>query len=1062
MVLFSDSLPNAGGLEVYRHLLAGRATIVEAAKLNVGDSLNAVLQFAQEQRDKGGNQPISVWLGPQTYKAEAGDYSINGIEIEGVAGTQIKFTSAAPTILDLPSQAGYPTTRRVTSASLGPVIRADRSPTSKRFALRNVELLGHVGTAAVAGDYNGFTIVSDNVEISNVRVRHDLSQDYDATAGILSEFKGYSKRGFTSWTPIHIGEDRWIEPNTEFARPCNNIRVFNCDFAGEPMEETSGATACTYGVRMRKCLAVHWQNNTTGSFINGSEKLTTDLIFTGQPGNGNTIVIAPFDPYTRRQIAATYTFVSGTPANAFEVKIGATAAETARNLGLAINLNRVDSRGTAWAGAKFPEQVLDPAASALAFLRVEMLSLGEDVPTTQGRHVIAWNPTPGAQYLVSGTPTNVTIRTMNRGRRRVGSWSALLLQEDCCRSKIGDTHIGTDSFAWAPYVSIATQAHNDFDPYEWTEPHLTIGGWQGEGNFFVDAGFDIQGGAFLKYGNCEFGQTGAQPLGAKTPFVKLQRGTHRRWAVDLAGQPTDTNLVTITNDGHGTAKAFEFESAGGVGGGAASVTIGADTFATLRNLRKAIADQFDAHGVKCFASDPFAAVAATGSITFNANTDNGDTFTLNDGVNPAKTFEYDDGGGVGAGNVAILIGATKEDTAAAAITAINGAASLAITAAATTDAIIGLTNDALGSLGNVAITKTDADNDMTIVGMTGGLDRLYVTFVTWNKFTAATTITKSGSNITVTDDSRPYRCGYADIDMANHYHSTAALTVQPYVWAEFVYGHVHVRGSFNHCFPQSEAHVQQAASFVAISGVPDNNADVIVDSIGSGALGAATTFRFNTADLSGSDTATLKHINTTTNNTAALCATALMTQINAMALANGRSFGAIMVNATTIAVLDGAIGVNVALVAEANDAGNEIAITPVLVGGADVTVQGERAPIVFKDVCGWTVDVTGHPFSTGTYATPVAGAWAESYGPQTVGFDLAFASSMIPGPIQLVYAHKSGAGVTSKGTINADLKGPWGLGRQNKTKLYDIGGSMVDSDVIVAKGSVVNGVAVDG
>lgn len=117
-------------------------------------------------------------------------------------------------------------------------------------------------------------------------------------------------------------------------------------------------------------------------------------------------------------------------------------------------------------------------------------------------------------------------------------------------------------------------------------------------------------------------------------------------------------------------------------------------------------------------------VAATGTITAvdeGSGIADGDTFTIGDGVRPPTVFEFEVAGGVTAGRVPVAIAAL--DTAATIAplirAAINGVgASLAVTAAVPVGAAVGLTNDALGAFGNVAITQTST---MTIVGMTGGV-----------------------------------------------------------------------------------------------------------------------------------------------------------------------------------------------------------------------------------------------------------------------------------------------------------------------------------------------------
>lgn len=126
------------------------------------------------------------------------------------------------------------------------------------------------------------------------------------------------------------------------------------------------------------------------------------------------------------------------------------------------------------------------------------------------------------------------------------------------------------------------------------------------------------------------------------------------------------------------------------------------------------------------------ATKATGTIVCIPKADfvDGETLTLDDGVNAATVFEFDvNGTGVSGGNVQVDIsGATTAiDVAAILHTAINGVgAGLAITSTNPGTGTLNLQNDATGSTGNVAIADTVADVDFTHTGMTGGAPLPYV------------------------------------------------------------------------------------------------------------------------------------------------------------------------------------------------------------------------------------------------------------------------------------------------------------------------------------------------
>lgn len=120
------------------------------------------------------------------------------------------------------------------------------------------------------------------------------------------------------------------------------------------------------------------------------------------------------------------------------------------------------------------------------------------------------------------------------------------------------------------------------------------------------------------------------------------------------------------------------------------------------------------------------AVAATGSLTAlaKASLADGDLFTIDDGVLPAVTFEFDvSGTNVPApGNIDLDISTltTAIEVANAMRTAIE--ANLGIDADAPGAALINLVNDVGGTAGNVAITETLAVGTLTPVGMANGVN----------------------------------------------------------------------------------------------------------------------------------------------------------------------------------------------------------------------------------------------------------------------------------------------------------------------------------------------------
>lgn len=118
-------------------------------------------------------------------------------------------------------------------------------------------------------------------------------------------------------------------------------------------------------------------------------------------------------------------------------------------------------------------------------------------------------------------------------------------------------------------------------------------------------------------------------------------------------------------------------------------------------------------------------VAATGSITAVAGSAliDGETFTLDDGVNTPTVFEFDSNATATGVVVTFTGGDSAATVKAAIIAAINGVgAGLAITASSGTGAVVILTNGAVGTVGNELITKTVVNAGFVIAGMSGGVN----------------------------------------------------------------------------------------------------------------------------------------------------------------------------------------------------------------------------------------------------------------------------------------------------------------------------------------------------
>jgi phage tail sheath gpL-like len=106
----------------------------------------------------------------------------------------------------------------------------------------------------------------------------------------------------------------------------------------------------------------------------------------------------------------------------------------------------------------------------------------------------------------------------------------------------------------------------------------------------------------------------------------------------------------------------------------------------------------------------------------------GDTFTLNDGLNLPVTFEFDKNANVGTGRIAVTItgGSTANQVATAIWTAINGVSGSALEVTATVSSnTVTVTHGQAGSFGNQRIIKTasnasSTNNNLLVSGLSGG------------------------------------------------------------------------------------------------------------------------------------------------------------------------------------------------------------------------------------------------------------------------------------------------------------------------------------------------------
>ena len=137
---------------------------------------------------------------------------------------------------------------------------------------------------------------------------------------------------------------------------------------------------------------------------------------------------------------------------------------------------------------------------------------------------------------------------------------------------------------------------------------------------------------------------------------------------------------------------------------------------------------------------PDAAVRATGTVTLSGAPAANDQVVLDDGTNPAVTFQFEASAGtITQTNVLreVVIGATPAITAANLQQAVENAPVLTI-GATVVGATVNLTNSTSGTGGNVAITETDTNNVIAFTGMSGGAASSNVIIYEFDAAVAAT------------------------------------------------------------------------------------------------------------------------------------------------------------------------------------------------------------------------------------------------------------------------------------------------------------------------------------
>lgn len=141
---------------------------------------------------------------------------------------------------------------------------------------------------------------------------------------------------------------------------------------------------------------------------------------------------------------------------------------------------------------------------------------------------------------------------------------------------------------------------------------------------------------------------------------------------------------------------------------------------------------------------------AQGSITTIAVASlvDGETFVLDDGVNAAVTFEFDGDSSVVESatlrQVDISAITTADQVRDAIITAVINAPTLDTTAVNSGSALVSLSNDSAGVIGNVAITETVTNAGFVVTGMSGGVSESFNQYGSGNVFQGDSSSERAG------------------------------------------------------------------------------------------------------------------------------------------------------------------------------------------------------------------------------------------------------------------------------------------------------------------------------
>lgn len=536
-------------------------------------------------------------------------------------GTRLRGIATKAATMTVPAHTGFPGSRECLTQVLGLYFTAQNGM-CPHLTYGNFTLEGVASTPAVAGHYKFMRAIAAEIVVEPIWADNKESLVHDSTFGIQSPYKTASQRGFTNLVLQAFGQDIWEEPDTKRCRPISRVIVKKGGtMNGEPFYERVSKVSVISEVgvgavsafEFRNCGPITWE---TGINFGGScqtrSKLCSDLVLGGVPNEDDTFIVATEDPFTRAIISQTITW-KAVPTLASHALLGADAGACALNAVTPIMATRKGYGGSHYAEALKPSQFFpvdpnNPTAldGVAARIRIQARSTpdGNLAPAPQCEYfapgavsVVAGVNTAGMQLVVpiyTGTSANGSSSDFDtRGR-----WLDCVTLIDCWGGIIGSSDIGREDFVGDVIRATCTTDNvsgagafipnpNGERGHRWFTP------WTGETNAMrcglrlQDAGWGVVNGPMF----------GLSILTGTKGMVTIEPGTHREFRLAISGAgPSDAEIFTLVNDGHGGTKVFEFNTgaAGAITPGRVEITTTTPQ-ATMEAIRQALFVLRDAH-----------------------------------------------------------------------------------------------------------------------------------------------------------------------------------------------------------------------------------------------------------------------------------------------------------------------------------------------------------------------------------------------------------------------------------------------------------------------------------